>query len=84
MRSAIAHDVTLAAEHLIALETTEMMHVPLSTFRFGALVSEYNLRQKKKEVKHQKIDVLHVQELLGLRPNLSYKAFHVVKNKTNI
>lgn len=39
----VPHDVPLTSQLPVALETCEMLHVPSSTFSFGALVSQDDL-----------------------------------------
>ena len=40
----VAHDVPLAAQLIIAFRTREMLHMPSSSFGFGAFVREDYLR----------------------------------------
>ena len=40
----ISHDVSLSSQHFIAFVTAEMIHVPVSAFRFRTLVREYYLK----------------------------------------
>ena len=46
VRSPLSHDVPLASEMAVALETREMLHVPRPALRLGALVGENNLKQE--------------------------------------
>ena len=43
VRSRVAHDVPLAAEHSIAFEAREVAHMPRSALRFGAFVRQNQL-----------------------------------------
>ena len=42
--SALSHDVSLASQVSITLETCEVLHVPGATLRLGALVREDDLK----------------------------------------
>jgi len=41
----IPHDVLLASQDLVTLETAEMVHVPVSALRLSALIRKDDLRQ---------------------------------------
>ena len=43
--AALPHDVSLASQVSVALETREMLHVPGATLSLGALVRENYLKQ---------------------------------------
>ena len=43
VRSRVSHDVALAAQHPVALETGKVTHVPRPTLRLRALVSQDQL-----------------------------------------
>lgn len=44
VRTAVPHDVPLAAQLLVALQAREVFHVPSAALRFRTLVGQYNLR----------------------------------------
>ena len=46
VRSPLSHDVPLAPEMSVALETREVLHVPRPALCLGALVRENNLKQE--------------------------------------
>lgn len=50
----VSHNVPLSSELSVALETSEMLHVPGASFRFRAFVSQNNLKRKTNENLHTK------------------------------
>lgn len=42
-RAAVLHDVPLPAQHRLTLQAAEVLHVPVATLRFRALVSKNDL-----------------------------------------
>lgn len=45
--SALLHDVALAPQHRLTLETAEVLHVPVPALCLGALVCEDDLRKAR-------------------------------------
>lgn len=45
--SALLHDVALAPQHCLTLETAEVLHVPVPTLCLGALVCKDDLRKAR-------------------------------------
>lgn len=46
--SPILHDVSLPTKDCFTFEATEVLHVPVATFSFCALISKYDLFRDKK------------------------------------
>lgn len=44
---ALLHDVALAPQHRVALEAAEVLHVPVTPLRLGALIREDDLRKEE-------------------------------------
>jgi len=47
-RSPVLHDVSLATQDCFALQATEVLHVPVATFSFCALIRKNDLVTDKK------------------------------------
>ena len=43
----LLHDVALAPQHGLALETAEVLHVPVTALRLGALIRKDDLRKER-------------------------------------
>lgn len=52
IRLTLAHNIALAAQLLFTFMTGKMIHMPGTSFSFGAFISQDNLRKKKKK-KHK-------------------------------
>lgn len=46
VRSALPHDVTLAAQRSLALKTAEVLHVPVSPLGLRAFIRQNDLRRR--------------------------------------
>ena len=45
--TALLHDVTLAAQDRLTLETAEVLHVPMASFCLGALIRKDDLERRR-------------------------------------
>lgn len=43
VRPSLLHDVALASQHRLTLEAAEVLHVPVTTLRLGALIRKDDL-----------------------------------------
>lgn len=55
VRAALPHDVALAAQCRLALETTEVLHVPVAPLRLRTLVCQNNLGLRRHQEKRQRV-----------------------------
>ncbi len=57
VRSTLPHDVTLAPQRSLALETTEVLHVPVSSFCLRTFICKNNLglRVKQRERREREV-----------------------------
>lgn len=49
VRSALSHDVPLAAQRSLTLKATEVLHVPVSPLGLRTFICENNLRLRERE-----------------------------------
>lgn len=47
VRPSLLHDVALASQHRLALETAEVLHVPVTPLCLGALICQDDLRRER-------------------------------------